>query len=104
MTDAEKIELVKAMIGDDTTDETISAYLTLAGNKICRLAYPFDDTVTVVPAMYETIQCEAAAYMLNKRGAEGQTAHSENGISRTYEDGDLPKTLINSITPVVGMP
>ena len=38
-------------------------------------------------------------YLLNKRGAEGQTAHSENGISRSYEDGDVPPTLLRDIVP-----
>ena len=104
MTNAENIALVKAMIGDDTTDKTISAYLTLAGQKICRYAFPFDDTVSEVPEQYSAVHVEAAVYMLNKRGAEGQTDHNENGIARTYETGDLPKSLLNNITPMVGMP
>lgn len=48
-------------------------------------------------------QVEIAAYMLNKRGAEGETAHSENGVSRSYEDGDIPATLLRRITPMAGV-
>lgn len=31
-----------------------------------------------------------AVYMINKEGAEFQSAHSENGISRTWSASDIP--------------
>lgn len=98
MKDAEKLKIVKAMTGE-TDEDTLSTYLSIAGNKVCRKAYPFDPTVTAVPDQYAHIQVEIAVYLLNKRGAEGQTAHSENGISRSYEDGDVPPTLLRDIVP-----
>ena len=55
--------------------------------------------MTEVPEQYGFTQVEIAVYLLNKRGAEGQTAHSENGISRSYEDGDVPPTLLRDIVP-----
>lgn len=102
MTEAEKIAMVKA-INDETVDSVISAFLALAGSKICRIAYPFDETQTEVPSKYEILQCEAASYLLNKRGAEGETSHGENGISRSYENADLPASMLRSITPVAGV-
>ncbi len=102
MTDLEKIVMVKAMT-DETDDGVISVFLTIAGNKICRIAYPFDDTAMVVPAKYETLQVEAACYLLNKRGAEGETSHSENGISRSYENADLPDSMKRIIVPMAGV-
>lgn len=98
MTDAEKLQMVKSMTGE-TDEGTISTYLSIAGNKVCRKAYPFDPAVTVVPEQYAHIQVEITVYLLNKRGAEGQTAHGENGISRSYEDGDVPPTLLRDIVP-----
>lgn len=98
MTDAEKLTMVKAMTGE-TDEDTLSTYLSIAGNKVCRKAYPFDPTVTAVPPRYDFNQVEIAAYLVNKRGAEGETAHSENGISRSYEDGDVPPTLLREIVP-----
>lgn len=98
MLEVEKIELVKAMTGE-TNESTVSAYLGLAGNKICRKAFPFDPTVTDVPEQYGFTQVEIAVYLLNKRGAEFETSHSENGISRTYEDADVPSSIMRSITP-----
>ncbi len=102
MTDKEKKSLLKVMVGNET-DEILSAYLMLAGKKILSRAYPYDDTITNVPYQYEALQLEIAAYLINKRGAEGQTAHSENGISRTYENADVPSSMLKSITPHCGV-
>jgi hypothetical protein len=35
-------------------------------------------------------------------GAEGQTAHSENGINRTYEAADVSPSILRKIVPLVG--
>lgn len=102
MLNAEKIEMVKSMTGE-TSDGSVSAYLNIAGNKICRKAYPFDPTVTEVPEQYSLLQVEIAVYLLNKRGAEGEAAHSENGISRTYENGDVPPSMLRQIVPMCGV-
>ena len=48
---------------------------------------------------YDVLQCRIASYLLNKRGAEGEKAHSENGVSRTYSSTDIPQELLNEITP-----
>lgn len=104
MTDTEKLTALKAVVGGSDTDEVLSTYLKLAGSKILAKAYPYDDTVTEIPVKYEYLQIEIAAYMLNKRGAEGQTSHSENGISRTYENADIPASMLKAVTPHCGIP
>ena len=98
MTDTEKLRMVKAMT-KETDESVLSTYLSIAGDKICRKAFPFAQDCRTVPAQYGHVQVEIAVYLLNKRGAEGQTAHSENGISRSYEDGDVPPTLLRDIVP-----
>lgn len=98
MTDSEKKTMLTAMTGE-TNETVLSTYLSIAGNKVCRRAYPFDSTQTVVPAKYDVIQVEIAAYLINKRGAEGEKNHTENGISRTYESGDVPASLLRDIIP-----
>lgn len=102
MTDEEKVKALKAMVGSSDSEEVLSTYLLLAGRKIIARAYPYDNTVTEVPAQYDSLQCEIAAYMLNKRGAEGQTSHSENGISRSYENADIPASMLKVVTPHCG--
>ena len=98
MTNADMQTKLKAMTGEQA-EEVLSTYLEIAGQKILRKAYPYDDAQTEVPAKYHYTQLEVAAYLLNKRGAEGETAHSENGISRSYEDGDVPPSLMREVVP-----
>lgn len=79
----------------------LSDYLMIAGQEILERCYPFgyDMCRDTVPKRYEALQCKIAAYLINKQGAEGQTAHSENGVSRTYESGGVPESLLRQITP-----
>lgn len=100
MSDNEKKAMLLVITGEQD-DAVLSTYLSLAASKVLSRAYPYDNTVTEVPDRYASVQVEIAAYMLNKRGAEGQTAHSENGVSRSYEDGDIPQSLLRQITPMV---
>ena len=103
MTQAEKLTLLKAMVGESDTEEVLLAYLDIAGAKIINRAYPYDHELTEVPTRYDFLQCEIAAYLLNKRGAEGQTSHSENGISRSYESADVPESLLGAVAPFCGV-
>ena len=103
MTNEEKLIALKAIVGNNDSDEMLSTYLTLAGGKILAKAYPYNSEVSEVPTQYHYLQIEIAAYMLNKRGAEGQTSHSENGISRTYENADVPSSMLKSVVPFCGV-
>ena len=103
MTHEEKLQLLKAMVGESDTEEVLLTYLKVAGQKIINRAYPYGTDEPEVPTRYDFLQCEIAAYLLNKRGAEGQTSHSENGISRSYESADVPESLMGAITPMIGV-
>lgn len=104
MTEVEKLSLLRVMVGQPATDENwsdavLTSYLTIAGDKIIKRAYPYDDTVEEVPRRYGVLQCEIAQYLLNKRGAEGETSHSENGVNRAYENADIPESLMSEVIP-----
>lgn len=103
MTEQEKLTMLRAMVGGSDMDEVLLTYLSLAGRKIIAKAYPYDSEVTEVPSQYDFLQVEIAAYMLNKRGAEGQIAHTENGIQRQYENADVPASMLKTVTPHVGV-
>ena len=103
MTHEEKLQLLKAMVGESDSEEVLLTYLKIAGQKIINRAYPYGTEDPDVPARYDFLQCEIAAYLLNKRGAEGQTSHSENGISRNYESADVPESLLGAVTPMRGV-
>ncbi|HIR04231.1 MAG TPA: phage head-tail connector protein [Candidatus Scatovicinus merdipullorum] len=103
MTQDEKLTALKAMVGTSDSDEVLSTYLNFAGSKILAKAYPYQNDVTEIPDQYSYLQVEIAAYMLNKRGAEGQTSHTENGVSRSYENGDVPSSMLKSVVPYCGV-
>ena len=107
MTEVEKLAMLRVMVGQpnegDWSDEVLVSYLAIAGRKIINRAYPYDDTVTEVPRRYGYLQCEIAGYLLNKRGAEGQLSHSENGISRSYESADVPESMLSEVIVHVGV-
>lgn len=107
MTEVEKLSMLRVMVGQpnegDWSDDVLISYLAIAGRKIINRAYPYDDTVTEVPRRYGYLQCDIAAYLLNKRGAEGEVAHNENGISRTYASADVPEAMLSEVVPRVGV-
>ena len=104
MSPAEKKAALSAMT-EENSEAVLSTYLDLAKAAILRYAYPYGvpEDVTDVPGQYEYLQIEIAAYKLNKRGAEGETAHSENGVNRSYENGDVPRSLLRQIVPLAGV-
>ena len=105
MTDVEKLAILRKMLDDSdtTSDEIANTYLAAAEKAVINLVYPFGDvSEKTMPERYEYEQIEIAAYMLNKRGAEGKTAHTEGGTSRTFETGDIPISLRARITPFAG--
>jgi hypothetical protein len=105
MTDAEKLLLLREAVGEADTDETLSAYLSLAKSKILNRLYPYGGNRAdlEIPARYDGLHIQITTYMLNKRGGEGETAHRENGINRTYADADIPKDLLSEIVPYCGV-
>ena len=102
MTESERLEMLKNLSGE-TDSGVLFTYLTLAGQKVIQRAYPYRSDVKEVPAKYTTNQVEIACYLLNKRGAEGETYHSENGINRSYENADVPESMLARITPFAGV-
>lgn len=104
MTDAEKLTILRSMLdsGDTTPDDVANTYLDAAEKAVINLAYPFGDGSEVMPEKYDYEQIEIALYMLNKRGAEGEIAHTEGGTARTFETADIPVSLRTRITAKAG--
>jgi len=99
----DKLQTLKLLTGaTDSEDDLLLALLSLAEGKILERLYPYDHSKETLPARYVGKQIEIAVYLYNKQGAEGQTAHSENGISRTYESADVPESMLRGIVPFVG--
>lgn len=87
----------------DTTDSSDEIkcrfFLNQAGDIIKQIRQlPF------IEEKYKLIQIQIAIELFNKQGVEGQTSHSENGISRSYEKGYISSSLISQITPRANTP
>lgn len=99
----DKLQTLKLLTGaTDSEDDLLLTLLSLAEGKILERLYPYDHSKETIPTRYVGKQIEIAAYLYNKQGAEGQIAHSENGISRTYESADVPESMLRGIAPFVG--
>ena len=101
MTIAEKRAALAATLAPDTdTDEVLDNVLADAEALVLNRMYPYGyPDGTVVPSRYERIQIQLAAELYSKRGAEGQSGHSENGISRSWPE---KSALLSRILPHVG--
>lgn len=104
MTNEEKITRLAVLISPDTAEnELLSVLVEQAEGIVLNKRYPFGvPEGATVPAMYEHIQLQIAVELFSKMGAEGQTAHGENGISRSYESADVSPSLLKRIVPVCG--
>ena len=104
MTENEKLVILRQMLdpSDDTSDAIAISYLNAAEKAVINLAFPFGDGSEEMPIKYEYEQIEIAVYMLNRRGSEGETAHTEGGTARTFEVADIPVSLRCRITAYAG--
>lgn len=103
MTLEDKINRLRRMMDDDddTDDDILEVYLEVAAQKILNRMYPYklDYDGIEVPDRYAMIQLNIAVYMLNKRGAEGEIQHIENGIHRNYGSSDIPDSFLKDVLP-----
>lgn len=50
---------------------------------------------------YTQLIVKLALFSITKYGAEGETSHSENGVSRSYDSAsDYPEALMSTIIPL----
>lgn len=102
MNENEKKLALQNMSGENS-HQMLLTYLSLAKEIILNRCYPYGAEGKAMPDKYSYKQLEIACYLLNKRGAEGQTAHTENGISRQYESASVPDSMLSDVTPFCGV-
>ena len=91
----EALEMLKIRLGvsDNTRDGLLSLLLSEAQDAILDIIGREE-----LPARLISVQVELAVIAYNKQGAEGESARSEGGISRSFIDGlpdDLKQRLKN---------
>lgn len=104
MTVTDKIAMVKTLVDNDSeaTSEVCGTYLRLAADRMLRRLFPYNPEASLVPAIYDVTQCELAARYFLRRGGEGEIAHSENGVSRTFASVN-DEDILSTLTPFIGV-
>ena len=65
--------------------------------------YPYGNAPDELEPRYLDLQFRCALDLYNKIGAEGQTGHTENGISRMYESSWISDQLLSEVVPFCGV-
>lgn len=99
MTSAEKLAMVKAIMGGDCPDDaTILSYLDLAKSEIIGWRFSYgDDHPDDVPPEYEITQVQAVVNGFTQRGTEGQSVSIENGIHRHFAFTDMVRYIRQNV-------
>lgn len=107
MTLTDKLATLKTLLGADTAQEDVLiAYLQSAQAEIFSWKYGYiatADRPTELPADDEQVQIWAVIAGFSQRGAENQTSHSENGISRSFAYSDMLRYIRANLAPYVGV-
>lgn len=89
MSQLEKLK-IRLGIKDVSQDDLLASLLEDAESDILT-----QTNRTTLPSSLESVQRQIAVIHYNKQGIEGQSSHSEGGISRSFED--LPQSLQRTI-------
>jgi hypothetical protein len=98
-----QLERLKIRIPEEVNDVELEDILESAKAVILSRRFPFGEHPTEIEPKYNDLQIRIAVEMYNKRGVEGQTSHSENGVSRSYASANVSEDLLKEITPKVGV-
>lgn len=106
MTQEEMVAMVQMLVGDERFDAFAEPCLEVAKNAIISRRWPYRDDASwdEVPEVHHMTAVMAAVYLVNRRGAEGETSHSESGTSRSYESAGIPDSYLRGVVPMVGVP
>lgn len=89
-----QLEKLKLKLGDSIADtsqnDLLQMYLDDANDYILSQTH-----LDAVPTVLLSTQAELAIIYYNRQGIEGQTAHSEGGISRNFEG--IPESISKKI-------
>jgi hypothetical protein len=98
-----QLERLKIRITENVTDAELEDILESAKAVILSRRFPFGEQPADIEDRYKDLQIRIAVEMYNKQGAEGETSHSENGISRSYSSASVSEELLREITPKAGV-
>ena len=98
-----QLERLKIRIPENNNDVELEELLESAKAVILSRRFPFGEPPEEIEPRFNDLQIRIAVEMHAKRGVEGQTGHSENGISRSYSSASVSEELLREITPKAGV-
>ena len=98
-----QLERLKIRMPEEVNDVELEDILESAKAVILSRRFPFGEQPTELEPKYMDLQIRIAVEMYNKRDVDGQTSHSENGVSRSYSSASVSEELLREITPKVGV-
>lgn len=85
---------------NEPDDAILEDILESAKSAIMARRYPFQEWPEELENRYLDLQFRIAMDLYAKIGAEGQTGHSENSISRTWESSWISESLLQEVIPI----
>ena len=96
-----QLEKLKVWLPDVKNDALLQLALERAEQEILALRFPYDCTSDkFLEPRYMGLQLEWAIELISKMGAENEVAHSENGVSRTFENAGVSNSLKRRVIPM----
>ena len=83
----------------EISEADAESLLETAAAAITARRYPFEDFPEELESRYLDLQLRIAVDLWAKAGAEGETSHSENGISRSWSNAWISEELLSEVTP-----
>lgn len=99
LTQLQKLKLWLDMPDSETSDDPKLQLMLDRAESVIKHRRNWPDEEPMEPRWNE-LQIQIALFLWNKQGAEGEKEHVENGVSRYYENADVPDSLLNDITPL----
>ena len=104
MTDDQKLDIVKTFLDDGTgylpSDEKLTTYLEVAASEILSWRWQLNQSLkpSEVPEEFEGIQIYAVVTGYTQSGAEGESAHIENGVHRSFRYSEMLDYIHNKVS------
>ena len=96
-----QLEILEAWLPDIESKALLISALDRAEREILSLRFPFGyGPDQRLEPQYQGLQIEWAIELISKMGAENEVAHSENGVSRTFENAGISDSLKRRVVPV----
>lgn len=87
--------------GVTPSDALLEDILESAKYAIQLKQYPFGGAPEDLDPMYRELQLQIAIVLYNQSGMEGETSHTDNGISIHTANGYVPESMLSMVLPSV---